>query len=228
MRTFLILIIIPFLAACSSDGGNDKQEVNAPKAANLIFPEANSECTEGTNKTETKSTIKFEWTASEYTDSYTLVIKNLNTQASQNHATNNTFKEVTLDRGEAYSWYVSSMSNNSSEVAKSDTRKFYNASEGSSSYAPFPAELNSPTNRAVIKSTVVSLNWNATDIDNDIDEYDVYLSKTNPPSLLQANVKTTSLENIAVETGKTYYWKVVTKDKTGNISTSETYLFNVK
>lgn len=224
MRKIVFLSILISTFACSS-GGEDR--VKEPKVATLVFPNANSECTEGTNKTPTESTIKFEWSPGEGSEDFRLIVKNLDSGVSTTYSTSKSFYELKLARGIAYSWYVISSNPRFPTKATSETWKFYNAAEGSSSYAPFPAEAVSPKMNESVKENSIILDWTATDIDNDIASYEVYLGTTNPPLLFKANVVESVLNTVPVESGKKYYWKVLTKDLTGNVSVSDVYSFNV-
>lgn len=84
--------------------------------------------------------------------------------------------------------------------------------EGVVYYAPFPAEVVYPINRTTVTPIAdkISLAWNATDVDNDIDSYDVYFgTKTTPPSF-KAGIKGNVLAAIPVSSSSTYYWYIIT------------------
>lgn len=216
------------LFSCSSGGGGDELvEKKEPTVAVLVFPNADSECTEGTNKTTTESTIMFEWTPGKNTDNYGLIVKNFSTGLSTTYSTSKTYYELKLSRGIAYSWYVVSSVNGSSVKATSETRKFYNAGEGSSSYAPFPAETVSPVMNEIVNGITVTLDWSSSDVDNDIASYEVFLGTTSTPVSYKNNLTESVLNNVSVTSGTTYYWKVVTKDSKGNSSISDVFKFKV-
>lgn len=217
-----------FLSSCSSGGGGDELvERKEPTVAVLVFPIADSECTEGTNKTTTESTIKFEWTPGKNTDNYGLIVKNLSTGLSTTYSTSQTYYELKLNRGIGYSWYVVSSTNGSSVKATSETRKFYNAGEGSSSYAPFPAESVSPKMNDIVNGSTTTLDWSATDVDNDIVSYEVFFGTTSSPESYKINLTESILNNVSIVSGTTYYWKIVTKDSKGNTSISDVFKFKV-
>jgi hypothetical protein len=229
MKKIVILSMLISVFACSSGGGSDEPAVKKdPTVASLVFPTANSECTEGTNKTTTESTIKFEWTAGANTDNYGLIVKNLSSGLSTTYSTSKTYYELKLARGIGYSWYVISSASGTSVKATSETRKFYNAGEGSSSYAPFPAEIVSPKINESISGTSITLDWTGSDVDNDIASYELFLGTTNTPGSYKTNITDNILNNVPVESGKTYYWKIVTKDSKGNTSVSDVFVFKVK
>ncbi|TBN00904.1 hypothetical protein EYD45_13850 [Hyunsoonleella flava] len=225
-----------FILGCSSGGGGDDtpdpdpdpDKVSPPSAATLVFPEQNSECTTGSNLTSTESTIVFNWNDATDATSYQLFVKNLNTQNTQNYTSNVSERSVTILRGTPYSWYVVSK-NSGSETAQSPTWKFYNAGEATSSYAPFPAELVAPNLSQVLgaSTTSVSLEWNGSDVDNDINEYDILFGTVSPPV---NKVTTTSNTNFSVNvtSGSTYYWRVITYDDQNNNSESQIFGFSVE
>ena len=229
MKKILFLSMFISIFACSS-GGGDGETVPVkkdPKVAKLVFPNANSECTDGTNKTPTQSTIKFEWTPGEGSEYFGLIIKNLNTGLSTTYSTTKSFYELQLTRGVAYSWYIISSSASSTVKATSEVWKFYNAAEGKSSYAPFPAEAVSPAMNQSVTGATITLDWSASDVDNDIVSYEVFLGTTSTPVSFKKDVTDSILNNVPVESGKTYYWKITTKDSKGNSSVSEVFKFKV-
>lgn len=212
-------------------GGNDDEPtIPAPSAATLVFPENDSECNTGVidPENETLSTVTFEWNASENTDSYTVVVTNLNTTSSTfaNSTTNSA--DVKILRGTPYSWFVTSRAQGTTDTSNSITFRFYNEGPGIENYAPFPADAVSPTrgqNLSGISS--VNLQWSGSDIDDDISDYEVFFG-TNQDSLSSiGNTVNTTITNVTVITGNIYYWQVVTTDGVGNTSTSEVFQFRV-
>ncbi len=148
---FLIFLILT-LFACNK-GNSDVTTSVKPTAVNLIFPFENSECNVGTDSTETESTVIFEWSAGQNTDEYELILTNLNTGDSSMHITANVKISIRLIRSTPYSWYVISKSNSVETTAQSVRWKFYNAGEGITSYAPFPAEIVSPAMSETVTTT---------------------------------------------------------------------------
>ncbi|WP_242202128.1 hypothetical protein [Aestuariivivens insulae] len=225
--TFLSLVLLN----CSGGSDEEVKEVVIPKkptAASLVFPEQNSECTEGTNITTNNSTITFDWTAGSDTDSYELTLKNLVSGEITKHSATNTEISIELFRATPYSWFVTSKSNSVTDTATSATWKFYNAGEGNVNYAPFPAAVVAPAHESSMASTTtVTLEWSGSDVDNDIASYDVYFGTTESPALLNSGITASSLVNVSVTSGTAYYWYVVTNDEQGNSSTSELFKFNV-
>ena len=71
-------------------------------------------------------------------------------------------------------------------------------------------------------TTSVTLQWSASDVDNDIEKYIVYFSTNNPP---ETNIgeTTDTIMAVTVVASTTYYWKIKAKDLEGNISSSEIF-----
>ena len=174
--------------------------------------------------------MEFKWNKSENTDSYELVLKNLESGTSTTHSAGAANQLVlTLSRNTPYSWHVISKLAASTTPAQSDTWRFYNAGPATSTYAPFPADALAPVMGANVSATAgkITLSWTGSDADNDIASYDVYLGTTNTPAILSSNVTASPLANVTVTANTTYYWKVVTKDSKGNTSDSGVYQFKV-
>lgn len=211
----------------SCGGGGDDLILLPPTKASLIFPRENSECTEGSSQTDTHSMIKFEWSLSENTDSYDIVIKNLITGVSATYTATSTTKEIRLERAIPYSWKVISKATAINRTAESATWKFYNAGLGAVAYPPFPAEIIEPKMGEYITpvSNVVNLKWNGSALENNIKGYDVYFGTENPPVLFKANHTSMELNNVPVMNQTVYFWKVITKDGNGNTSESSIYQF---
>jgi hypothetical protein len=130
-----------------------------------------------------------------------------------------------------HNWYVISKSSTST-TSQSSKWKFYNASEGIQSYAPFPAEAVYPNSEqiplVIPAATKINLEWSGSDIDDDIVSYDVYFGTTNPPSLLVSNLEDSILNDVPISSGTIYYWKIITKDSLGNSSDSGVFQFKVE
>lgn len=229
MRNLIVLILLCTIS-WSCEKSSNPEPVKNPAKAVLTFPAQNEACTTGTIISATQSSVEFKWNKSENTDSYELVLKNLESGTITNHpAGANNQLTVTLNRNTPYSWYIISKLSSSTTPAQSDTWKFYNAGPASVFYAPFPADALTPAMGANVTATggKITLSWTGSDADNDITSYDVYLGTTNAPSILSANLNASPLANVTVAANTTYYWKVITKDAKGNTSDSGIYQFKV-
>lgn len=216
----------------NTGGGDDGDDdtpptAAAPKAATLVFPDANTECNEGVVINDAQSEVDFKWDASADTDSYEVNILNLNTnQTKKSNSTTNS-KVIAIDRGTPYEWFVISKATGTTETATSAKRRFYNQGAGVENYAPFPAEVVNPERGTTIATTTsVALEWTASDVDNDIESYEILFGTSTEPTT-SLGTTTTNTMDATVASGSVYYWRVITTDSQGNSSDSEIFEFGV-
>ena len=225
MKKISIILIVLLTLSCSNEPVTKNTN---PVAALLSFPDNNQECNQGVDVSAIQSIVTFRWAATSNTDSYDVVLKNLDTQNTTTHPSLINELPITIEKGTPFSWYVISKKTNTVETAQSDTWKFYNAGDPIETYAPFPADAVSPTMGSILTGvSSQNLSWQGSDIDNDIVSYDVYFDTANPPTNLESNTASTTL-NVTVAAVNTYYWRVVTKDSQGNSSQSEVFQFKVE
>lgn len=227
-RTIVSILSIVILTSC---GGKKNDPVTpALGKPTLLAPAQNEVCTQGTIISASESTVTLKWSAAANATSYDIDVKNLADGTSTIQTTTKLQFDITLKRNTPYSWAVTSKAANSSTTPQSDTWKFYNSGPGTTNYAPFPAEITAPamSQVVVVANGKITLLWNGNDVDNDILNYDVYLSDSSSPALLQGKVSANTLKDVSVSVGKTYYWKVVTRDSSGNTSDSGIYRFTTK
>lgn len=230
MRKFWILsICIIGLLACGKKGNKAAPAAPAPTKPYLASPTQNEACLTGTVVSATQSKVLFSWIPSTNAESYDVVVKNLLTQTSTSQTSTTNALEITLLQNTPYSWQVIAKTSKTSTTTPSDIWKFFNSGAGVTSHTPFPAEMVSPTQGQAVTASAgkITLDWNGSDVDNDISTYDVYLGTTNTPGLLQSNISASVLNNVSVSSATTYYWKVVSKDARGNSSDSGVYSFAV-
>jgi len=226
LTAFATISVLTSCPGGKDDPGGDL--IEAPSKAALVFPNNNSECTEGAVVNDNETSITFQWETAANTDSYELNIKNLSTGNSLRASANLNELPVTLNSNTPYEWFVVSKSNRSAETATSDTWQFYNAGAGVSNYAPFPATAISPEIGASIAATTsLSLQWQGNDVDNDIAEFEVLFGTTAEPTA-SIGVTTQSTIGVTVTSGQTYYWRVISTDSHGNTSQSEIFEFRVQ
>ena len=222
---FLVLSIIA--VSCSKEEDeNTIVAIDLPTAAMLIFPNNNTECNEGVIVSDTETDVLFKWGETANTSSYILTITNLNDATSREIKTNSNEFLIRVLRGTPYSWIVKSKASIGSETADSETWKFYNAGLPEESHPPFPAEAISPQIGSSIDEGEVTLQWEATDVDNDIVSYTVLLDNANSPDTEVGKPTANSLK-VTVTSGLVYYWKIITTDVRGNESHSQTFQFRV-
>ncbi|MFS4493152.1 hypothetical protein [Maribacter sp. 2308TA10-17] len=226
MRFLSVLIAFVVLLGCK------KKEVSMPPASvQLVFPERNSECTTGEDINATTSQVEFKWLASNNTDTYELIVTNLDSGNKQDFpGLKGTSQKVPIAKGARFSWVVISKNSGVLQSATSSTWNFYN-SGFETSHAPFPAEIVAPKMGVSIFKDInneVELSWIGADVDDDIAEYEIYLSTENPPeNLVNTFEPSTSDIRITVVTDTVYYWKIITKDREENTSDSGVFEFRV-
>jgi hypothetical protein len=224
MKKFSVIFILLLLFNCSSENSGS----TIPTPAALTFPDNNKECTTGIEVNATQSSVTFTWNASVNTDSYDIIIKNLDTNSSLTFSSITNEKTITINKATPYSWYVISKSTTEIETAQSETWKFYNAGDGVQSYAPFPAELIVPTMGSNLTGvTTVTLEWSGSDVDNDVTGYDIFIDTTSPPTMQLGINQTETTIDTTVAASNVYYWRVITTDSEGNNSESEIFSFRV-
>lgn len=223
----LCLLVITIATSCSSDDEQTDVIVeDLPSAATLIFPHNNTECNEGTIVSDTETDVLFQWEEAENTSSYILTLTNLNDGTSREIKTVTNDFLIRILRGTPYSWVVKSKASKGNATADSETWKFYNAGLPEESHPPFPAEVISPQMGASVDQGDVLLQWEATDVDNDIASYTILLDTSSTPVAEVGTPAVNSL-NVTVSTGQIYYWKVITTDELGNESHSQIFQFRV-
>ena len=223
---FLVFISLIMISCGGKDdsGGGDvdpPDPVNPPTVSSLISPANNTECLDGEN-------VEFRWNSSQYTDTYTINVKNLLTQSVISQNTTSTNITIQLEKGQPYSWYIVSSSNSTSDTAESEKWKFYLKGEQTSNYAPFPADLIKPKAEETLSPGSIVFEWSGSDVDTgDTLTYDLYLGATNPPTTkIQSNISSNQVTQSITDVG-IYYWKVITKDNSGSNSDSGVSKFTV-
>ena len=221
------LLVIAIVSSCSKEEGETAMiTVDPPTSATLIFPENNTECNEGVIISDTETDVLFKWEEATNASSYILQITNLNEGTSRNISTLSTEFFIRILRGTPYSWSVKSLASGTSATAESSVWKFYNAGLPEESHPPFPAEALSPQPGSSIDEGTIILQWEASDINNDITSYTVFLDTANPP-ITELGITSNNSMNTAVSSGLIYYWKVITTDVVGNASDSQIFQFGV-
>jgi hypothetical protein len=224
----LIFLIAIFYSCGGAAGGNKDTPAPAPAKVGLIAPAQNELCTQGTVTSSTQSTVTLKWNAAANAESYDVNIKDLDAGTTTTQTTTTTQADVSLKRNTAYSWAVTSKSTKNSTTAQSDFWKFYNSGPAATNYAPFPADLTTPSAGQKVSAVngKVTLSWNGSDVDNDIASYNLYWGTTANVALLKNGVLLSSYD-VDVTSGNTYYWKIITVDTKGNQSNSGIAQFSV-
>jgi hypothetical protein len=225
LSTVCFISILLISCGGSTDDGGGGGPVDPPPTPQkpgksvLGKPANNTECLE-------VDAVKFEWNSSENTTSYTINVKNLLTNEIVSNTTTSTSVDITLEKGNPYSWYVIS-TNSTSLVTESDKWKFYLSGEALKNHAPFPAEILTPKPGASVSSGSVSLSWTFSDIDaNDTHSFDIYLDQNDATKKIISNYGAKK-RTVSLNTPGVYYWRVVTIDNHGTSSDSGISTFTV-
>ncbi len=216
MRTVLSILLVGALVwGCKKD-----DPPSPPGVVSLVAPAKNTECSPIDSSSGNTNLVQFTWQADANSESYQLRIQDLNSGTTQTKTTTALSEILPVNKGTPFSWSVTSMNTKVTETAVSETWFFF--SPGTElSYAPFPAEIVSPNGpKAFIDgSGEVTLEWAGSDLDNDIEQYQIYYSNTTPPSLYDTTtVNEASSISVPAISNTNYYWKVVTIDREGNSS----------
>lgn len=211
-------------------GCRKKDDPKPPGQVQLIFPEQNSECTTGQSLGATTSRVTFRWEEANNVQTYELRVTNINTGTTQTISTAATSANLPIAKGVPFSWQVRSRNNQVLESISSAVWNFYN-SGSNTSFAPFPADIRSPIMSQRIFRDInneITLAWSASDLDNDIEEFEIYLSTENPPEERINTLGPSVLEQtVTVASNTVYYWVVITRDAAGNATSSGVYSFKV-
>ena len=201
-----------------------------PSAPTLISPANDETCLDGTSINDSQSNVDFRWSSAANALSYELVVTNLLTQSSQTYPAISNQTTVALTKAEPYNWSVKSIGEVGSIPSQSTQWKFYLAGDAVVNFAPFPSELISPQSGANVTpdiNNLIKLQWNASDVDGDLAQFEVYLDKNDATTIIKTIAYQTEEESIEidVENGSTYYWKIIAIDTNQNQSSSGVYAF---
>src|SRR6056297_3587078 len=92
-----------------------------------------------------------------------------------------------------------------------------------------PGELTGvlPTDTTTGLTSPVTASWECVDPDGDELTYDIYFGDMQYPSLIKANSSENSIQFDNLESGHTYYWKVIARDSNGGMRESEVFSFTI-
>ena len=211
----------------SSNGGGGEIANEAPTKVILTYPTQNLLCID--------NSIPFDWNDATDPNNDNISYK---IEIATNRELTNIIKTQTavvsnitiaLDKGLAHYWRVTAVDNKGKEGNPSEVFAFYTKGEGETNTAPFTAELVKPEDEGIISgTTAVTLEWKGADSNTgDTLTYDVYFGEdADPTTIKEENLSTTSIE-VDVESGKTYYWKVNTKDNSAAKSIGQIWSFTI-
>lgn len=97
------------------------------------------------------------------------------------------------------------------ESEYSDPQTFFTEPDAGVNTIPNAPLLTSPSLGDSVSGTNITLDWDATDRDNDPLTFDLYFGDTNPPVLVSEDMNVSTFD-VTISTNTTYYWRVVVKD----------------
>ncbi len=224
---YMVLVGIGLLTSCSGD--DDRPPLitinQAPGVPALVFPINNLICT--------SVDLEFSWNEviDNEGDSVRYVIdlardSNFNDIAFT-VTTTSTASTFTLEKGVRYYWRASAIDSEDNASTYSPTQSFYTEPEATVNSLPAVPELMSPQQGSRLLATTVSLEWNASDSDDDVLSYDLYFGDTNPPVLFAAGIDVTTM-GVSISSGKVYYWRIVARDPHQSATISSVWNFRTE
>ena len=229
MKKYIFIIAVSTLIwSCGGSGGDEPTppppaENKAPSTPTLVAPTNNLLCI--------NNSVEFRWNASTDPEgnaiTYQIDISKDNQFSTIAHTfyETSTVKTVSLEKGVAYYWRVKATDIKNASSSYTSTNQFYTEGVGQQNHIPFIPVLVKPVLNSTVTETTATLEWTATDVDNDLLKFDVYFGKDKSPALVVENQSglTYSVNNL--ESSTYYYWKIVVKDDKGGISIGQVWSF---
>lgn len=203
------------LISCGKESINDPEEITEiaenrpPSTPLLLHPYNEMECIYGR--------LTFEWSDSKDPEEdhvyYDFQLSENNTfeDLSLQKYSSVPLLQIQLESGKKFYWRIKAIDHKLEESEYSEVRSFYTEPTLKQNGFPFPPEAVNPLDRHEIDLDKVTLSWETADPDGDELTYDLYFGSSNPPVLLEKELKTNTYD-VALEPSTTYYWKVVAKD----------------
>ncbi|MEQ8240884.1 MAG: hypothetical protein RIA69_16825 [Cyclobacteriaceae bacterium] len=231
MRLIIYISIISVLILLS---GCEEESVDnlVPEEVVLISPVNNEVCELGVSYERNTSRLLFEWDYTKNAQLYDLVVTNLDTKENYITYTDiaDNSKELVLENEVSYSWQVIARNTNSNQTTTSEEWEFFFVGEPRSNQLPSPANILSPKSSEFVTATngQISLSWIGHDPDLDELSFTVLLDQIDGKQPAKSELKNLvqSSVDIEVESGVTYYWRVMSDDGAGK-SFSQVHAFTV-
>ena len=230
LKIFSALLMIGLVMACSTEdagilpGVEDPETPPPPPSSSALSLPANNEaCEGGQGVSSSTATVSFSWSAATNATSYDLSVTNgaTNAVSTKNNITG-TSTTIDLERGQTYSWKVTSK-NKSSSTADSPTWSFTLAS------MPGVSSLSLPENDKACEIgevngnlAAVSFSWEAAE---NSDLYDIVLTnQTTNESTTFSDIEGTET-SLELERAHAYTWKVIAKNCANSNENGPTWQF---
>ncbi len=225
-----IIFIIAFSSILFSCGGNGDEDLDpallnsSPTSPILTSPTNGRLCID--------NTVSFQWNSSTDPDddviSYEIQVATDNqfNQIAHTLTGSSTSQSISLDRGIAYYWRVKATDSKNLSSNYSTTFNFYTEGKGESNHLPFSPDLVTPVLNATIQTASATLEWTASDVDdNDILVFDVFFGTDNPPTTKIGDNQSENTLDVDIIAATNYYWYVVVKDDQGGETIGQIWNF---
>ena len=135
-------------------------------------------------------------------------------------------KKYNLPKGKTFYWRVKAIDSKEAESSYTKASRFFTERDAEVNQVPNQPTIITPANNIVISKSSVSIQWQATDPDNDVILYDMYFGTD--PEALPLIIESASQNNyLATLQPKTkYYWKIVVKDHKGGVTIGNIWSFS--
>jgi len=219
----LCLISLALIGACSKKDSNNNTNTNPPvnqqqnpTKATAVLPVNGDFCTDYSEIPGDSENIKvvFKWSSAQNTNSYRLQVFDSTTEVHSETSTN-LETDVTLLRGKAYSWQITTI--NTDAETTSDTFSFTTPGEAITNYVPYAAEIEMTFDKS---ASTLTVSWVGDDEDNDTIVYDITIKEGNVELVNEIDLTTNEYGPIDAIADMVYTVEVISKDPTGNISIS--------
>ncbi len=132
-----------------------------------------------------------------------------------------------LEKGTVYHWRVRAEDNKGNKSTHSLVHTFFTEPEAAVNHVPQVPEIEAPALGATVTGDSAELKWKVGDSDGDPLRSHLYFGTENPPPSLRDNLETTT-EQVTVQAGKTYHWRIVVKDDKGGVAIGPVWNFTVE
>jgi hypothetical protein len=226
MKKYISIAIVSlFLISC---GGDDSEAIApsnaAPTIPGLVAPVNNKLCI--------GNSVSFQWSSSTDTNNDPITYQIQIAKDQQFSQIVETATTVTnsiisvLEKGTVYYWRVKATDDQNLSSEYSTVYSFYTSGDAVVNYLPFSPVLVQPIVNSVLNGATATLEWNATDVDvSDKLVFDVYFGTDNPPTAKISENKEAKKLDVAVQSSKEYYWKVVVRDNKGGETIGQIWKF---
>jgi hypothetical protein len=223
-RVLILSILMGIVSSCGGGKGDPPEPENKPPSIPLLASPVN-------NLLCTNNELDFLW--EEATDpegddiNYEIQVAKDLQFADIVHELNtaSTSQSITLEKGMPFYWRVRAVDSKNAESDYSAIFQLYTEGEGIVNHLPFSPILVSPAINATEQNATTTLEWTATDVDNDPLTFYIYFGVENPPVNLVSENQTGNTFEASLSDLTTYYWRVEVLDDKGGKTIGQVWTF---